>query len=66
LFLEEQVAVESFLNQLMKYSSGPVGGDSGSPASRVAADSATHEDFQAAMKSAGFSLEDVVQQVISI
>lgn len=61
--LEEQVAVGSFLNQL-KYSSGPMGGDSGSPASRVAADSATHEDFQPTVKSSGFSLEDIVRQVI--
>jgi hypothetical protein len=60
------VAVGSFLYQLMKYSTGPVGGDSGSPASRVGADSATHEDFQPTVKSTGFSLEDIVQQVISI
>ncbi|XP_078166479.1 glutaredoxin 4 [Carex rostrata] len=63
--MDAKVAVGSFLNQL-KYSSGPMGGDSGSPASRVAADSATHEDFQPTVKSSGFSLEDIVRQDVKV
>ncbi|KAJ1704094.1 hypothetical protein LUZ63_003873 [Rhynchospora breviuscula] len=58
----KQAAVVPAINWFMKYSSSPAGGDSGSPGSRVAADSATHEDFQPTVKSYGFSLDDIVHQ----
>ncbi|KAJ4755963.1 Glutaredoxin family protein [Rhynchospora pubera] len=58
--MDGKVAVGLAMNRLMNYSSGPAAGDS--PGSRVAEDSATHEDFQPTVKSSGFSLEDIVHQ----